>query len=969
MYRRTLTSAICAILMAAAAPIAHAQNEGGVTGEDADIKRLDTVTVTGSRIPRVDYLSAAPVGTLTAEDIKATGAITLGDVLNALPQLSTTYSLGNSTRFIGTAGLNLLDLRGLGVDRTLVLVNGRRHVASSAGSSAVDVNTIPAAMIERVEILTGGSSAIYGADAVSGVVNFILKKSYEGATLNAQIGHSEEGNFNQRAISATGGGHFADGRGQYILSAGFTNQDPLYLRDRHFSRDSQRYLTDPDDPTKTRTILIRDASIYTYTAGGVFDLDGKSATVGDRYVFDPDGGFRPQRFDGFVDTTRSGCSDCDQLDPNQYGQMQPKNSTGSINANVSFDINDNHRFFVESKWVRSKVKAYSTSGPSFGAYTIRRDNAFLSRELAQFMDARKLGSIRVSRNNTDMGFRGEDITRDTGRLVAGFSGLFGTDWSYEASANYGRTREDRTNLNNLITDRLNASIDAVFDASGNIVCRATRDGRAGPTNPVTGEDLLAGCIPTSIFGEGAVSPDAVGWFMTRTPSHTTLTQQVASASLAKGELFAMPAGSVGFASGVEFRKETSSQVTDPLQQAGLTFLNAIPNRKGEYSVRELFAEVNVPLLADMTFARNVNLDIAGRVSDYTTVGGTLSWKTGLDWAFNDSVRLRSTYSNAVRAPNIGELYNPQSVNFFSISDPCSAANIGRGADPALRQANCSALGIPVGWTPNDTSTRQGLQGGNPDLSEETSRTFTFGLVFTPAALPGFGITADYWDIDIEDAISSVSGQQLADRCVDAAGGIGNEFCAAITRDIAGTTTDRYTITGLEVLPMNISKLKARGIDFGIDYTFANLLGGSLMTKLEGTYLKEYTDYPFQNFPDETVDQRGVLGYPEWKGILTLTYTRGPWEASWRTRYVDSQILVTNEQYASDPDMQYPIRTPSMTFTDVRLGYDFTDRLNLYAGVRNLFDKDPPYNLYGTGFGSAQYDTIGRFFYTGVNYRF
>lgn len=971
MHKRTLTTAICAVLMAAA-PLASAQDANppaAKEGADSDVTRLDTVTVTGSRIPRPDYLSAAPVGTLSAEDVQATGAITLGDVLNTLPQLSTSFSLGNSTRFIGTAGLNLLDLRGLGDDRTLVLVNGRRHVASSAGSSAVDVNTIPAAMIERVEILTGGSSAIYGADAVSGVVNFILKKSFDGTLVNAQIGHSQEGNFNQRAITLTSGGDFAEGRGQFVVSAGFTNQDPLYLRDRDFSRTPQRYLTDPNDPTKTRTILINNASSYTYFSGGVFDLDGKPATVTDRYVFNPDGSVRPQQFNGLIDTTRSGCSDCDNLDPNVYGEMQPKSSTGSVNANFNFDINENHRFFVESKWVRNRVKAFSTSGPSFGAYTIQRDNPYIQSDLAQLMDSRNLKSIRMNRNNVDMGFRGEQITRDTGRVVLGFSGVFGTDWSYEASANYGRMREKRSNLNNLIVDRFNASINAVRDADGNIVCRATRDGTVGPIDPYTGGNLLDGCVPTSIFGQGAVSPEAREWFMTRTPSQTTLTQQVVSANVAKSELFAMPAGPVGFASGVEFRKETSSQVTDARQQQGLTFLNAIPNRKGEYSVKEVFAELSIPLLANMAFAQNVNLDLASRASDYTTVGNTFSWKAGLDWAFNDSVRVRATYSNAVRAPNIGELYNPQSVNFFSISDPCSAPNIGRGADPALRQANCSALGIPVGWTPIDTSTRRGLQGGNPDLKEESSKTFTIGAVVTPSALPGFGITVDYWDIEIEDAISSVSGQQLADRCVDAAGGISNEFCASISRDIAGTTTDRYAITNLEVLPLNIAKLKARGVDFGIDYTFANLWGGRLQTKLEGTYLLEYTDYPFQSFPNETVDNRDTLGYPEWKGILTLTYARGPWEASWRTRYVDGQILVTNEQYASNPNLQDPIRVSPTTFTDVRLGYDVSDKLNLYFGVRNLFDKNPPYNLYGTGFGSAQYDNIGRFFYTGVNYRF
>jgi len=197
----------------------------------------------------------------------------------------------------------------------------------------------------------------------------------------------------------------------------------------------------------------------------------------------------------------------------------------------------------------------------------------------------------------------------------------------------------------------------------------------------------------------------------------------------------------------------------------------------------------------------------------------------------------------------------------------------------------------------------------------------------------------------------------------------NDFCANITRDIAGETDDRYAITNLQVLPLNMSKLKARGIDFGMDYAWHNVFGGRLTTKLEGTYLKESLSYPFQSFPDEVVDERRTLGTPTWKGILTIGYARGPWDVSLRTRYVDSQILVTNEQYASNPDMQDPMKVASMTFTDGRVGYDATERLNLYFGLRNMFDREPPYNLYGTGVGSAQYDNIGRFLYTGVNYRF
>lgn len=971
MNKKLLSSAVCAVLVGVCAP-AYAQQASAGASEDKDITKIDTVTVTGSRISNPNVISPAPVSVLTAEDIKATGAINIGDMLTTMPQLATTFTMGNSSRFIGTAGVAMQDLRNLGTSRTLVLVNGRRMVGSSAGSSAVDTNLIPADWIERVEVITGGASAVYGADAVSGVINFILKKKYEGVNLHAQYGNSQHGHFGEKFLSITGGKTFADDRGNFAVSLEHSRQDALGFRDR-FGRQAYRTVRVPG--TGFTSTLLPDAGSYLITDGGTFTLGGLTQR-NMRYVFNPDGTFRRQRFDGPADSAGA-CANCDRSDGNRALQIQPKYDRTTVSTVAGFDLNQDHRLYFEGTY--SKVDVKSFFGPAFGssttgnAHLIQPDNAYITPELAALTGGRK---FQVSRNDFDAGRRGEATERQTGRVVFGIEGAaFGSDsgWLYDASVNYGRTHERRENLNNRVLERFYAGLDAVKDANGNIVCRSKIDPTAvneayfnNSLSPdgIISPEVAASCIPFSIFGDGAISPGAANWFNTKTITKSRLTQFVAGGSLTNNNLFELPAGPISFGTGVEYRRETSRQINDPLDIDGKTFLNAIPSSGGSYNVSEVWAEVAVPLLHDLPLIKSLTVGAAARYSDYNTIGSTRAWRYNLDWALNNSLRVRGNMSAAVRAPNIDELYSGQSQNFGSITDPCDSEEIGNAKDPAVRARNCAALGVPANFTDLVLGTNEGLSGSNPDLDPETGRSWTAGFVFTPTFLPGFGMNVDYWEMKLTDAISAPSFQDSANRCVDSPSGIDNIYCANVTRD-----QSNHQISFVRSLNQNIAAITTDGVDIGVYYSH-DLWGGRMRWDLNATRTLSFKEFPFQDDPDAEIDDLGVLGYPKWKATLRVGYSRDNWDASWNARFASGGLRVTNEVYRANPTSTTPWEAGSGVFHDVRGSYTFKDTgWQVYGGITNVFDADPPVNLFGTGAGSGLYDAIGRAYYVGFNYKF
>lgn len=983
-YTALAQATATALVLMLAVPAVAQEREANEAADqpENETQVLDAIQVTGTRIARVGMIAPSPITSITAEQIRASGATTLGDLLNQLPSLSPTFNLSNSSRFIGTAGVGQLDLRGMGTARTLVLVNGRRHVGATSGSTAVDTNTIPVEWIERVEVITGGASAIYGADAVAGVVNFILRRDFDGWEARVQYGKPEEGDFDQRFGSISGGFNFAENRGSVGMAFEFSEQGRYGRQSREIGRQSLINFTNPNfDPTQpaSQTNPIRTPQ----GPGGLFGFStgGRFVAGGVPYIFLPDGSFRRQNL-GLVDGTS--CINCDFLDLNAVADLSPSLERFSFNTILNYQFNDDHGVTIEFKYANNSSDFRAQ--PSFdGNLRIRRDNPFISPALASILNAAGITAptqtFGIARFNVDAGRRGEEVERKTTRAVIALEGFLTSDWTYDASLVYGETTVNRLNLANRINERFQAGFDTARDPSGNIVCRGSID--PGAINPNTGRIYSAfatsGCVPFSIFGDGAVNEAARNFFNVDSPNKTKLTQYVATATVSNSSLFELPAGSLGFAGGLEYRRETSREDTDPLSSAGLTFLNAIPSRRGSYDVSEAFAEISAPILSDLPGIDSLILDLAARVSDYDTIGNTETWRLGLDWRIITDLRLRATRGQAVRAPNIAELFNPQSQNFAAVADPCDSRpglGIATAPDPALRRANCAALGIPANFIDRTAATTPGVTGGNPDLREESARSESIGLVWTPEMVPGLGLSIDYWQIDLEDAIGAVAAQTIANRCVDNPGGINNVFCSAITRagatefiDSQGRVFPPFEISFFRAVSENLQRLFRSGVDVEVSYEY-QLLGGRMNTTLVTSYYDKSQDFAFQDFPNEFVEAVGTIVQPRWRATLNNTFAHGNWRFGVESRYVDNVLRVTRTSFASSPGQFAPIRFGSHVVHDINVRYTLGDSgLTLSGGIDNVTDKDPPLNVFGDTASNAVYDTIGRFFYVGATYRF
>ncbi|HEX7914565.1 TonB-dependent receptor domain-containing protein [Rudaea sp.] len=961
------TAIFCALAAITEAPLTWAQNASpgprDSSTSEKDSSQLETIVVTGSRISNPNVVSPQPVSIMTAADIKALGATNIGDLLTRMPQLATTFTMGNSGASIGTAGIGAQDLRNLGPSRTLVLVNGRRFVSGNTDVVTVDTNMIPVEMIDRVEILTGGASAVYGADAVTGVMNFILKDHYEGTNLKLQVDDSQRGSFKKYSAAITSGWSFADDRGHSIFNIEHAQNDALFFPSVFGSKSYTSILTPGN---KYRRVYMPNGGYFDQLPGGAFTIDSGS------YVFDPNGSVRPQRFDGAYSPGNLHCTDCDYLNLNAIEMLTPKYNRTSINFNTTYDLNSSARLYLESSFTWSDTT--NIEQPAFGYYTITPDNPYISPALAQLMDG---NPITVGRFDNDGGFRNELDQRQTGRVVAGITGTFAGDWQYDASVNYGVTQVNTDYINNRVIPRWSASVDAVTDpASGKIVCRSTLD--PGYVNPDLGlsyasfGSLLNGCIPTSIFGDGAVNSAARNWFNVTTIRRDKLTEQVASGTLTNNNLFAMPfnAGSASLVLGAEYRREEMTVTADPLDLTGNTFNNAIPGFGGSFNVKEGFGELGLPLITDKPFFKQLGLEMAMRESDYSTVGHTETWKYGLNWALDDNVRLRFTQSFAERAPNVSELFSGAGVNFFQLTDPCSTSSMSSAPNLAVRQRNCAALGVPPGEYPLP-STIQGISGSNPDLKSERGKTYTYGIVLTPQFVDGLLLSADYWNIKLSDAISVVSAQDIVDNCVDSPGGIANIYCASMKRD---PTT--HLINFVQQTNLNLVATNTSGIDLAASYSH-DIGPGRARFELNATRTLQYTNFPFQDDPTRPQHLIGTDGFPKWKAALDMSYAWDKWLLSWDTRYFSSMLIAvsaysTLEKYYANPYAYAPTFEGGRVYHDMQVAWgDRKAGLQLYFGMHNVFDRKPPLLIDGTSFGGGLYgnDAWGRSFYAGVNYHF
>lgn len=983
--RGLLTVSVAALSLACLS--AHAQTatpgqtednaaEAGPTNDpqsDQAEAPAEEVVVTGSRIrltPGFD--TPNPVVSLGAEALQASGTTNLTDFLTGYPALQGSSTSGDNSgdrAGIGYTGLNLLDLRNLGTQRTLVLVDGRRHVSGVPGSAAIDINTIPNDLVERIEVLTGGASAIYGADGVTGVVNFILKKNFDGITARAQAGISEYGDAGQRLFSVTAGKNFAGGRGNFAISYEYGIDDRLQTRDRANLRgtDAIGFYRNPNGTTPTYVPLNNIRYFDTNREGGIdIDQDGFPdylVNAGGAVVpFDP-GTFVPNFYQQGGNAT---------LVSDYRNDLLPKVERHVVNALTHFDVSDAVTIFAEAKY--ANTRSFSLAQPTFDYYlVIPEDNPFIPTSLQPLIAAGGLGSVLVNRDNFDFGQRGEDIRRETWRGVIGVRGELSSHLNYEASYTYGRTDVRSRYVNDILDDRFYAAIDAVQGPNGP-TCRVNLDPTWTPSQPFnyTREEFApttfkpGECVPINLFGENRNSQAALDWILTDTTDRSRIEQHVATAYLSGdlGGLFTLPGGAVGFSVGAEYRKEKSRFTPDPLAAAGLTFTNALTVDTGEYDVKEVFGELRVPLLKDR-FIHRLEVGGAVRYSDYSTIGTTTSWKVDGAFAPVRDITFTGTYSKAVRAPNIGELFAGNSQTFEFITDPCLPAEIQFGTQ--YRAANCQALltsfgANPATYTDARSTNIPGFSGGNPNLSEEEATTWTAGAIIQPSFIPGLSLRADWYDIKLKNAISTVTSEQLAQLCVDQPT-LDNPFCPGIVRQngTAGTAA-AGNIVGFTVLPQNVANFSTAGLDVNFNYRLRTASAGTFNLSIVGNYLDrlEFIGTPGADVTNRR--QEALYRAPKYTVNADLSWQKDGLTLSYGILWFSKTLRYSNQEVSGDPDIVAPeyLWLKERWQHDIYASYDVNDKFQIYGGVRNLWGQKPD-------LGTSIYpvNSIGRFGFVGA----
>jgi outer membrane receptor protein involved in Fe transport len=953
-FRLLLAISGSAIATAPAAPaLAQAADEG------------EPIVVTGTRLLRTDLTATSPVNILSDEAIKMSGNGTIEQTLNEMPQLKAQggATAGNSNG----PGIYTADMRGLGPARTLVLVNGRRFVPVNP-DLLVDLSTIPEALVKRVEVVTGGASAVYGSDAVAGVVNFILNDKFEGVEADYSFAVTEHGDGQRHKASLTYGGNFADDRGNIVANFSYHRQSDVSAGARDFSRLSLNESGDrlvPGGATQIPGSYIGLSSAQRARIVGL-DLAGAGCSVtGIR--FDASGAAQPF---------------CNPEDLYNFGSdnllMRPQERY-QLTVLGRYDISDAVTAYAEGFFVENQ-NSYQIAPVAFTAQNGRSGqlvipgastNPALSPATREFFAANAwlfdpdgdgaYSFTNVLTRPVELGPRSFDFKRTSYQGTFGLKGKFaldGRDWNWDVYYSRQAVDQFRAAYGTVSNERLALGLDVVIDPSTQkAVCRTQ----------------ILGCVPVNIFGVGSVTPEAAAFISPVATDRTRVTRDLASATLS-GELFALPAGAVAAAFGIEYRKESFSFEPDAQVASGqLSAGVPSPPNGGSVDVFEQYGEVRVPLFADRPFLHELSLEGAMRFSQYSSIGSIFAFKLGGQWGITPWLRLRGAYQRSVRAPGLSDLFANASSGASSGTDPCDS----RSNPSAAIKAFCVAQGVPAADI--DTYVRVGtglnvMGGGNPDLREEKSNTYTIGFVASPPVIPRLNIAADFYDISVSDAIATVTAQATIDQCfqtLDAA----NPFCQRISRFPNGD------IQTVQTTLMNVASRKVRGIDFQVDYRIP-LDGGmalfgetaNLDLRVSGNRQFKDTTVPLPGSAPMECSGKfgpGCTGTGAWaslafKAQFSASYSSGPVTLTARGRYL-SPITLREGQTA------FRDRFPAESYFDVSARVRLSEGVFLYGGVNNLFDNGPP--VLGARLGGpvntpeATYDLLGRRYFAGLNVKF
>lgn len=936
--------------------MAVADNATAIESDTAASDPQDAIVVTGSRIARKELESAMPVSVVNMQQAARFGRTTAYDALLREPGVGVGIGPASSFGQSWDSGISTVSLRNLGTNRSLTLIDGMRRVSGSAQSSAVDLGMIPGGMIERIEVVTGGAAAIYGADAVTGAVNIITRKDFQGIELSAQNGISTYGDMNRVTISGVAGAKFKDDRGSFIMGGTYTRTPELADADRAYARNFSIYLanpknTGPNDGIPDQVLVRNYGGLYispvpTFFSGGntyLYQNGGLTrGSYGTQYLTGEFGG--GVGGDVYPNNATRGYMISEELESfSAIARMNYKITDGieytarlDYGKTKSVNRAENYRDDSRSVWMNG-------AGGSI-AYL---DNPYLPAPIRQFMQANGLTKLGIDRVYSNVPKKQETHNRQTINLYNSLGGHLADHLKWEAYFQYGRSQDDVDYANYPYLSHWKAARDAIADPiTGQPICR----------DPAA---RAAGCVPFNIFGTDPVTPTQLAYITGTATERRVNEQRIYGGSLA-GKLFTLPYGDASFSLGAEHRRESLNTTNSALalgnELIGPGQLDSHPVINAASSVSEVFGEVVVPVLRNLPLARRLEIEGAYRFSHYSSFGNTNTWKAGATWMPIEGLTLRGVRSRSVRAPNFGELYMPQTVAVTgSILDPCGQ---GRYNNSATRAANCAALGIttPLPGVYPDALTI--MAGGNPNLKPETSNSLTLGGVIQPKIIPGLNITTDYWDIDIANVITQFSYLDTLNLCVDEPT-TDNPLCKQIVRGADGKVKQIFTNQ------INAAKLRARGIDFGVDYRH-RLGAGQIGLTFKGTYLLEYLMQTTPGVAAGNITYDGGYANPRFKGDLTVSYDLGGLGLSVDTRFVSSALYYPNHVSAEYVDQNH---IPSRTYNDVSAFYEFKNHLTLGMGINNLFNVTPPAFPGLESGASGNYDAIGRYFFVTAKMKF
>ena len=963
-FTSRLKYGVSAIAVAATLPFAipssYAADEAAA---DADKVTLEEVIVTGSRIKRHDVESVSPLLVTSAAQIKLSGHTRLEDMMNSLPQVE-----ASQTGFIsnGASGAASLDLRGLGATRTLTLINGRRMQPGGISQMAPDINQIPAGLVKRVETLTGGASSVYGADAVAGVVNFIMDTDFEGVQVTAGASayqHNNNNKFIQGLLTDRGfkfptgnsgfdgqqynvemivGGSFADGKGHATAYASYRQVKALKQG-------------------------ARDYSSCAFNSGATSCGGSANAVVPNFYISTVDpvtGGFDWSNPDlQFMSMNNtSGLTPWDGSNRYNYApvnhfQRPDERWAGGVFAD--YEINEHFKPYMEFSFMTDRTRAQIAESGTFFVepYAISCSNPMLTPAFkASTCDRLGLGpndsfSTYIGKRNVEGGPRTSILGYNAFRLVTGMKGDIDDNWTYDASFLYGQTTSEEVYVNDFFGPRIPKALDAVLDSNGKIVCRSGGN-----------------CIPYNVFTFQGVTPEAAQ-ALQGTGARTGISKEYVVNAFVSGDLPVTIANDpVSVVFGGEYRKEVYENTSDVVFEEGqlLGQGGPTPSISGSFNVKEFFTEAVVPLVQGMDMVKDLSLELAYRYSDYNTSGGKSTYKVGMNWQIIDEVKIRASYNRAVRAPNVGELFSSQSIGLWSGNDPCS------GATPTLTAAECANTGVTAAQYGNinasPASQYNGLFGGNPNLNPEKADTYTVGIVANP--IEGFRFSVDYWDIKMSDVIGIVDPELAVTQC----GKTGDaSFCSLVNRAANGSLWLGQSgfVIGTNV---NLSGRRWRGIDVSAEYTQDDIFGfgGTLDVSLIGTrMIKKWIDpLPGLNSAYDCVGTVTTKCFPspKWRHTVTANYAS---DSFWSVTVLWRYFGAVNNPDSNDGSLNDGIG--SQSYFDLKTSFDISENVSFLMGVNNIFDKEPP--LVGGSLGTngntyaGFYDTLGRLFHASFTTKF